>query len=223
MTNQNIPESVPPAADTTTTASTKLNIRVHAVKTALTGREMLLPENEARAYEALMLKFQKQYQPVGVEEIALVQSLTDVVWRLDRYPSLEAALITLGRARAQKNDPAAFATTPSAVLEMQIRLTHKKDFRELALQERSLVRRRERELAELHALQTARKAKETEELTRAAKAALLAKAKSQPFNLAENGFVFSNERFQAHMASLTPAMKQSLLQEAMQNSEAAAA
>jgi hypothetical protein len=65
----------------------------------------------------------------------------------------------------------------------------------LRVQENRLIRRRERELKELRALQFVRKAQEEEELKTAAQAALVAEHQQQPFQFSELGFVSSEERF----------------------------
>jgi hypothetical protein len=70
-------------------------------------------------------------------------------------------------------------------------------------------------MAELLRLQAARKAKEAEALAQAAKARLLAAHRNQPFDLASLGFEFSTQQFDKYFASLTPARKQNLLQEAL--------
>jgi hypothetical protein len=204
-----------------TTPEGKKKISLNAVKTALTGRTVLLPQDDADAYEALLHSYVKEFQPVGPVETGLVQSLVDVCWRLDRIPGLEYALLTWGRMQIEVEDPNSL-NLPALLLEMRIRGTREKEFRNLQLQESRLTRRREKEMKELLALQTARKAKEAEELKRAAKAALIAKQRNQTFDLAANGFEFSNERFAAYMAQLTPAAKQNLLKEALQTMEAAA-
>jgi uncharacterized surface protein with fasciclin (FAS1) repeats len=83
------------------------------------------------------------------------------------------------------------------------------------LQEACLNRRLEKDLAQLRALQEARKAKEAEELAQAAAACLLAQHRNEPFDFASLGFEFSKERFESHLAKLTQAVKQQLLQKAL--------
>ena len=197
-----------------TTPTGKATVSLNAVKTGLTGRTVLLRTEDAAQYEAFLLTYQKQFQPVGPEETALLQSITDIRWRLDRIPGLEIALLTMGHRENAEREPEDQEPHPE-LLEMQIRMTHEKHFRNLQLQEARLVRRREKEMAELKAMQEARKAKEAEELTKAAQAQLLAQHRNQPCNLTELGFVFSTQQVAAHLASLTPVRRQQLLQEAL--------
>jgi hypothetical protein len=198
-----------------TSTEGKAKVSQNAVKTALTGRTILLPFDNVDAYQALLLAYQKEFQPVGPVETGLVQSLVDTCWRLERIPGLEYALVENGYNQLGHENAYVASTTPQMTLELHIRQVHEKTFRNLQLQENRLVRRREREMKELRTLQETRKAKEAEELKAAAQAALLAQYQNQPFDLEELGFVFSTQQFSSYMARLTPSAKQNLLKEAL--------
>jgi hypothetical protein len=60
-----------------TSESGKATSSLNALKTGLTGRTVLLPAGDAALYEAHLARFQQRYQPVGDQELALVQSLAD--------------------------------------------------------------------------------------------------------------------------------------------------
>jgi len=192
----------------------KAKVSLNAVKTGLTGRTVLLPSEEGIAYQALLHEYEKALQPVGVEERALVQSILDCRWRLDRIPGLEMALLTLIRNEWIARDPKYNNPVTAILTEMEIRRKHEKEFRNLHIQEGRLARRREKEMAELLRLQKERKAKEAEALAQAAEAYLLAAHRNQPFDLAALGFEFSTQQFEKYLATLTPARKQQMLQDA---------
>src|SRR6516162_7118264 len=80
-----------------TSETGKTTSSLNALKTGLTGRTVLLPSEDAALYEAHLAQFQQRYQPVGDQELALVQSLADTEWRLARIPSLEMGIYALGR------------------------------------------------------------------------------------------------------------------------------
>jgi hypothetical protein len=200
-----------------TSEAGKAKVSTNAVKTALTGRTVLLPFDDAEAYQTLLNDYIKAFLPVGPIEKGLVQSLVDTVWRLERMPGLEYALIENGYNQIGHENPELALNTPQASLELHIRRVYEKAFRNLQLQESRLVRRRDREMKELLALQETRKAKEAEELNQAAQAALVAERDQQPFNVNTLGFEFSTERFAQHMARLSPAKKQELLLQALPN------
>ena len=203
------------------TAEGKAKVAQNAVKTALTGRTVLLPFDDKEAYQKLLNDYLKTFQPVGPIETGLVQSLVDTAWRLERIPGLEYALMENEHNRLGYENAHVASNTPQATLELHIRQLCEKEFRNLQLQENRLMRRREREMKELRALQAERKAKEDEELKQAAQAALVAEQNHQPFQLEELGFEFSTQRFAHYMARLTPSMKQSLLKEALPQAAAA--
>jgi hypothetical protein len=198
-----------------TSEAGKARVGLNAVKTGLTGRTILLTAEEASAYETLMNDLQQAHQPEGILERSLVQSLVDLTWRLDHIPGLEYAYLTLGYGEICAAHPEIFQATPLGVIEAKVRLMYEKQFHNLELQEKRLASRRDKETQQLAALQAARKAKELEELNEAAKVALVAEQNKEPFNLAANGFVFSTQKFEAHMAKLTPAMKTELLKQAV--------
>ena len=197
-----------------TSEAGKAKVSQNAIKTGLTGRTVIVPFGEADAYQSLILDHQKQFQPVGPQETALVQSLTDLVWRLDRIPGLEFALVELGRVDMIKQTPE-LANNPTHMLEMQIRLHFEKQFRNLELQENRLSRRRERELKELHALQAERKAaqqaEEKEQLACAAQMLLRAQRARESFDPAANGFVFSTAQIRAYILTLKPQELENLI------------
>jgi hypothetical protein len=196
---ENAKKSIGPTS-TTGKAASALN----AITTGLTGVTVFLPSEDALAYRAHILSYEKLYQPIGPEECALAQSIADTRWRLNRIPSLEMALVALCRRELAMQDENFDRTDMGALLEMEIRRIYEKDFRNLHLQEGRLTRRRERETAELRAIQAERKQHEAKELNKATEAYKSAQQHKQPFNLATLGFVFSKATFIAHLARLTP-------------------
>ena len=142
----------------------KAKVSLNAVKTGLTG---VLPFDDAAAYQKLILDYQNEFQPSGPLETALVQSITDVIWRLDRIPALLIALIEMGSAELPAHIP------PGAALEVRAGLHFEKQIHNIQLQENRLARRREKEIKELLTLQKSRKeaqAKANEEAGKTAKA-----------------------------------------------------
>ena len=184
-------------------------ISQNALKTGLTGRQVLLPEDDAALYETMVRDYQALFEPLGPEETALLQSIVDTRWRLSRFPGLESAAIDLGKRMLVEADPE-LAENPAPVLEMQARSHVEKKLRNLELQENRLVRRREREMKELRELQAIRKAEEKE------KAAKAESAKPNPVNAPiKNGFVFSTTEIAAYLATLTPEAREIFVKEVL--------
>jgi hypothetical protein len=177
----------------------KINSSKNALKTALTGRTVLLPEEDADRYEKHLLQYRKAYEPVGERECELVQSLADTTWRLDRIPGLEEALYLKGcndfAAEVAELDPRA----RTSMLRMHTYLVYERQFRNLHIQEMRLHRLREKLIAEIKHLQQERDLKEQDELAMAAKLYVVAKHHREPFDPADHGFEFSTEDVEAYL------------------------
>ncbi len=194
----------------------KAAVRLNALKTGLTGATVVLPAEDTEDYYNHIESYRTLYNPVGPEEKALVQSIADIRWRLNRIPGLEQTMITMTSVTLIKNHPNLAGPTQKPYLELFARKENERDLRNLNLQENRLARRRERELAELTKLQEARKANEEEKLKLAAQAGLLAQHRKQPLAKVPGiGFDFSESRYATYLSRLTPAQKAKLLEEAL--------
>ena len=152
---------------------------LNAVKTALTGCTVLLPSDDTAEYQRHLAAFEQEFQPVGLRECELVQSIADTWWRLRRIPALEMALFAKGRIEfADLFEEHELAARP-LLIDAHTFLVYEKQIRNLQLQEARLTRRREKETAELRLLQQDRKQKEEKE---------------KP----ENGFEFSTVQIDHH-------------------------
>ena len=113
---------------------------LNAVKTALTGRTMLLPGDDAAEYQRHLAAFEAELQPVGLRECELAQSIADTWWRLRRsIPALEMALFAKGRIEF-----AGLFEEP-LLIDAHTFIVYEKQIRNLQLQEARLARRREKE------------------------------------------------------------------------------
>jgi hypothetical protein len=171
----------------------KSAVRLNAVKIGLTGQTVFLPWDDAALYQAHVLAYEKQFQPIGPEECALVQSIADLRWRLNRLPGLEMALMSRGRLEVSALHPEYDDSDRIAMIEIHILLIYEKQFRNLHLQESRLARRRERETAELRALQQERKVMEAAQSKAASPLA-------KPI-VPANGFEFSELNFDSQFAT----------------------
>jgi hypothetical protein len=122
---------------------------MNALKTGLTGRTVLLPTDDAAAFEQHVQAYFDEYKPQGLRERELVQSLAETRWRLNRSFALEAALFSQAAAETEEGAPA-----PSNVDNL---LKHEKTLKNLHLQEARLHRRFDKDLAELRELQKERR------------------------------------------------------------------
>ena len=132
---------------------------LNAVKTGLTGRTVLLHNDDADVYRQHLSAYAKEYQPAGLREQELVQSLADTQWRLQRIPGLEMAIYAQGRAENQEYC-ALHGSAGKGLIELGTFLKYEKQLKNLQLQESRLQRRYEKEMAELRSLQKERKQQE---------------------------------------------------------------
>jgi hypothetical protein len=172
---------------------------LNALKSGLTGRTVLLSTDDAAQYQTHTQSYEDHFQPVGPEEQALVQSLADTSWRLARIPGLEMALYAQGRIEFADEFEEQDAAVRPALIEAQTYLAYEKQIRNLHLQEARLVRRREKETAELRRLQQERITKEAREAAQPNRNPIIPEA------LPEFGFDFSTNEI-AHRVPSTDAI-----------------
>jgi hypothetical protein len=189
---------------------------LNALKTALTGRTVLLPTDDAEAYEQHLANYDKDFKPMTPRECELVQSLADTAWRMQRIPALEMAIYAQGRIEfAEKFNDREPALRPS-LIELETHLAYEKQLRNLQIQEARLHRRRQHDLAELRDMQQERHREEREQLADAAKLYTAAKHDNKPFNPEDFGFEFSIEDVEAYLEGVRAAhlLRTTLKQEA---------
>ena len=169
----------------------KAQSSTNALKTALTGRTVLLPSDDVAAYEQFVDRFVREFQPVGDRECELVQSIADTNWRLRRIPTLEFAIYARGRTQFAEKFAMEPADAQASLIDLETFLFYEKQLRNLLLQESRLRRQRDKDLAELRAVQQDRGKQEAEQLAAAATLYQVAKSRYRPFDPADHGFEFS--------------------------------
>ena len=194
-----------------TTDEGKTTSSLNAVKTALTGRTVLLPSDDAAEYQRHIQAFATDYSPVGQRECDLVQSIADTWWRLQRIPCLEAALFAQGHLEFANAFEEQEPSLRPSLIQAQTYLKYEKQFRNLQLQESRLHRRYEKDRAELRELQQARQQKEIE-----------AAALSITHEPNQNGFEFSTEQTEQMEAYLAATNTANAIQPPLQQSAQAA-
>ena len=130
----------------------------NAVKTALTGRTVLLPSDDVQEYAAFIEGFQHDLKPIGTAESELVQIIADCHWRLRRIQTLEYALYAHGHEQFADT----FQDSPQeerySKILLQTHLTYEKQLRNFHIQEARLDRKRSNAMTELLLLQDQRAA-----------------------------------------------------------------
>jgi hypothetical protein len=191
------------------TAEGKAKASLNAVKTALTGRTVLLPAEDAAAYDSHIRAYHDELRPVGRHESDLVQCIADASWRLHRIPGLELAIYAQGHLQFANSLDGHDPLLHASMIELQTFLTYEKQLRNLQLQEARLHRRREKDIVALRTLQEERKEegkrKQLEVLDAAVRQYVIARHDKKPFDPAANGFEFSIEEIKDHLGRMSSA------------------
>jgi len=184
----------------------KANSSHNALKTGLTGRTVLLPSEDAALYEAHLAQFRERYQPVGDQELALVQSLADTHWRLARIPSLEAGIYALGRLEFAELFPGQEEGVRKQLIEAKIYLAYQRQLANLSIQEGRLRRQAEKDLAALEALRQPRLLQTQSRLNEAAILYIGAvrSGRQEEYDPEALGFEFTLEQIELRALDLQP-------------------
>jgi hypothetical protein len=180
-----------------TSAEGKAKSSMNAVKTGLTGRTVLLPTDDALAYQQQLDRHFAELSPATDKEKSLVQTIADTEWRLLRIAPLEAGLYAVGRRKLadlfpDEKDP----NNRQALIDAEVFMTFRRDFSNLALQERRLRNHLEKDTAQLQTLQKDRNDKHAADLKRALALYKSTRKLGVAFEAAFFGFVFSVEELE---------------------------
>jgi hypothetical protein len=149
-----------------------------------------LANEDPAAYQRHCRQFFDEYQPATPTETQLTQELADTAWRLNRVPSLEAALL----------DRAANPPSEQARIDFDIVDAHR-TLATLGLHCQRLSRQFQKAVNQLREIQSERRQEQEQALKRAAALLELHKHKGIPYRPAElfseNGFVFSKGQVEA--------------------------
>ncbi len=153
--------------------------RANALTHGLTSTKLvLLPNEDPAAFEQFRAEMFSHLSPIGPDETAVAEIIVAQHWRLQRIPSLEAAIL---------------AASPSDAAGLS----------KLSLHEQRLTRLLNQNRATLAALQTARRSAEHEQMAQAAALRKLHKDHNRPFDPAAFGFVFSTEEIDRYQSRCT--------------------
>jgi hypothetical protein len=178
------------------------NAYLSTVTSALTGHATLLPTTDAAQYGQLLRDYQNEFQPVGLQESNLVQTLAETTWRARRTLALEMAIFAKGRIEFAPQFAEHNPEIRVSLIEVHTFLTYEKQIRSLQLQEARLSRRADKASAELRDLQKERRKREQNQQ--------LQPAATVPQNQrpGQNGFVFSNPETESYPAPKQDAQDQ---------------
>ena len=178
----------------------KAIVRLNAVKTGLTGRTMILSEEDAPIYEKYIQRFFTEHAPATDAEHDLLQTIADTEWRLRQIAPLQAGIVARGRLLlaytvVNIEDP----LLRDAALRTEVYLTYRKELGAIDLQERRLNNQLEKTTAKLKALQTERTTNRQTEVAQAQKSLEACKLNNIQPDFKIFGFDFSVEEMAAYL------------------------
>jgi hypothetical protein len=159
---------------------------LNALRHGLTAACAVLPSEDQAAYDTHRRGFFDEYQPATPTETQLVIEVADTAWRINRIPSLEAALL----------DRAANPPNEQARIDFDIVDAHRA-LATLGLHYHRLSRQFQKTVDHLREIQAERRHEEKRALEHAAAILELHKRKGIPYDLAQDGFVFSKDQVEA--------------------------
>jgi len=183
-----------------TTPEGRAKSSMNAVKTGLTGRTVLLPSEDAAAYQQHLDRHIKKFAPTNDDEKSLVQSIADTEWRLLRIVPLEASIWAVARLKMADLYPE--ITDPiqrQSLIDGEIQLAYRKDLSNLTLQERRLRNQLTADTAQLEKLRADAIQKRKADFDAGILLYKRTKKNNLPFNPAFFGFVFTNEEMEAYL------------------------
>jgi hypothetical protein len=148
----------------------------NALRHGLTAACAVLPSEDRAAYDAHRRGFFDEYQPATSTETQLVIEVADTSWRLNRIPTLEAALLD----RADSDIVDAYRALATLGLHYQ-----------------RLSRQFQKAVDKLREIQSDRTERQRRDLKDAAALLELHKHKGVPWEPADHGFVFSKDQVEA--------------------------
>jgi hypothetical protein len=129
----------------------------NAIKSALTGRTVLLPTDDLEEYAAFLAEYETDLKPFGQQEKELVQIIVDCHWRLRRIQELEYAIYLRGERQFADTIAEECPIIRRSMIVLETHLAYQKELRNLQIQEARIDRKRTKALAELKELQKERK------------------------------------------------------------------
>ena len=179
------------------TAEGKKRSSLNALRHGLTGHVIVLPGEDLAAYQQHCQQAFDRFQPADWEEKHLVQTLVDLTWKLHRLSATEENLLTLGTILYPgiSEDP----QVQDALAMARMMQAESHTFGNFSLYRQRLSRERERTQKQLLELQAKRKEQESADMNKAGDLLQMHRDKGEPYQPAEDGFVFSNPEIETYI------------------------
>ena len=129
----------------------------NALKFALTGKTVLLPEDDIAEYQKFVAIIFERFHPETEPEKLVIQTIADTEWRLRRIPMIESGIFCLGRMENEHTfDHIEPCPEKNVIIDSAIYHTYQLTLANLTLQQSRLQRQLERRTAEFKELRKER-------------------------------------------------------------------
>jgi hypothetical protein len=182
------------------TETGKRRSSLNAIRHGLTGRVVLLPNEDIEQYREFAEKIIVALQPRGPLEDTLAQTVADQQWRLNRLRSIEDGLLALGHFEEAGDFDTGDPETHAALTASRAFRDRSQTFVNLSVYEQRIHRVLEKTLKQLKELQAERKAQEQAELEEAIMMHKFHKMQGQPYDPQADGFVYASAQIERECA-----------------------
>jgi len=131
---------------------------MNALRHGLTGRTVVMPNEDMAAYHAFCKELFESLAPATPVENQFAQTFCDTQWRLNRIRSIEDSMFALGHFEAASNIDVNHPEAHAALTAARVFRDDSKSFVNLSLYEQRLQRILTNSLQQLQTLQTERRA-----------------------------------------------------------------
>jgi hypothetical protein len=173
----------------------------NAVRSALTGRTVLLPTDDVEEYQKHVARWEAEFRPVTDREKELTQNIADTQWRLNRIFAMEQGIYAVGRVEFADLFQNQDESVRAAMIDVKTFTTYQRQLNNLSLQQERLRRHFFKDGMELKELVRLREAHRKADMACALINLQNAKAAGQPFDPREIGFDFSTADLLAFQAA----------------------
>ena len=181
------------------TPEAKARTRMNAYRHGLTGKTLIISEEDRARYTIFSANFMAKLAPVGEDEIFFATSAINQAWRLQSIPTHCNNIVMLGHFDGTHNRfQASHPEVDEAVIDAASTADRAEQLERMSLYEQRIQRSFERFLAQLKQAQTEREAKRLADLEEARLLYEFSKTRDLPWQPTEDGFVFSLEEVEVY-------------------------
>ena len=165
---------------------------MNALRHGLTARFVVLPTEDMAAYQSFSNEIVDSLDAQTPVERQFAQTIADNQWRINRIRSIEDGMLGIGHFEAAGDFDTDHTEIHAAMTAARAFRADSKAFVNLSIYEQRLHRSMKDALRQLKELQAERRERRKTEMDDAIRLLKTRQMKGLPFDLAENGFVFSS-------------------------------